>query len=168
MSEESNPYQAPQTTAGPTEAHSLVGVSVTTTMIDNLRQTKPWVRFLSVLGFVSIGLIGLVAIVALLGILVSGDFTQVAFLVLPGILYVGALVVYLFATLHLHRYANSLKQLLTEGTTKAMEDALGHQKSFWKLAGFLAIVTLGLMVITMVATVVLGVAFWASSMGSGG
>ena len=168
MSEESNPYQAPQTTAGPTEGHSLVGVSVTTTMIDHLRLTKPWVRFLSVLGFVSIGLIGLVAIVVVLGILISGSFSEVALLVLPGVLYVGALVVYLLATLHLHRYANSLKQLLTEGTTKAMEDALGHQKSFWKLTGILAIVTLGLMVIGMVATVVLGVASWASSMGRGG
>ena len=158
MSEESNPYQAPQTTAGSTETHSLVGVSVTTTMIEHLRKTRPWVRFISVLGFISIGLIGLAAVSMTLGVLFTGSLYEIGVMFIPGVLYVGALVIYFISTLHLHRYASSLKKLLAEGGIKALEDALGYQKSFWKLAGILAIVMVGLGVLLMVFTVIMGIA----------
>jgi len=164
MSEESNPYQAPKAEAGAIEAHSLAGVSVTTTMMDHLRKTRPWVRFLATLGFVFLGLIALFGIgTTLASIFGSGrsgrsGLFESYLMIIPGLLYGGMLVLYFFPILHLHRFAGSLKRLLAEGGTRALEDAMRHQKSFWKFAGILTAVTAGLVILTMVLSVVLAAA----------
>lgn len=155
MSEESNPYQAPQAEVGAIEAHSLAGVSVTTTMMDHLRKTRPWVRFLATLGFVFLGLIALFGIGTTLAAFPTSGLFENYIMIVPGLIYVGMLVFYFFPILYLHRFAGSLKQLLAEGGTQALEDAMRHQKSFWKFAGILSAVTIGLAIIAMVLSVVL-------------
>ena len=155
MSEESNPYQAPKASVGTTEAHSLVEVSVTTTMIDHLRKTRPWVRFLATLGFVFLGLIGLFGIGTTLASFSSSSFFDNYLIIIPGLLYIGLLVLYFYPILYLHRFAGALKRLLAEGGTQALEDAMRHQKSFWKFAGILTITMAGLMILAMVLSVVL-------------
>ncbi len=155
MSEESNPYQAPKAEAGSIEAHSLAGVSVTTTMIDHLRKTRPWVRFLATLGFVFLGLIGLFGIGTTLVSFSTAGLFENYLMIVPGLLYLGMLVLYFFPILYLHRFAGSLKQLLAEGGTRALEDAMRHQKSFWKFAGIVSAVTIGLVILVMVLSVIL-------------
>lgn len=155
MSEESNPYQAPKAEVGSIEAHSLAGVSVTTTMIDHLRKTRPWVRFLATLSFVFLGLIGLFGIGTTLVSLSTAGLFENYLMIVPGLLYLGMLVLYFFPILYLHRFAGSLKQLLAEGGIRALEDAMRHQKSFWKFAGIMSAVTIGLAILVMVLSVIL-------------
>ncbi len=155
MSEESNPYQAPKAEARAIEAHSLAGVSVTTTMMDHLRKTRPWVRFLATLGFVFLGLIGLFGVGLTLASIFGFGLIENFIMIIPGLLYVGMLALYFFPILYLHRFAGSLKQLLAEGGTRALEDAMRHQKSFWKFAGIMSAVTIGLAILVMVLSVIL-------------
>jgi hypothetical protein len=81
--------------------------AITPAMIECLRQTKPWVRFLSVLGFIFTGLIVLAGIALALGagLLRSMANTPLAGVpaVLIGVVYVGLGILYLIPNLFLFR-----------------------------------------------------------------
>lgn len=111
-------------------------------MIEALERTKPWVRFLSVIGFISVGLMALGAVV--LG-------AAVAFSDRPGelpkwlaVLYAVLAVVYFFGVRLLHRYATAIDVVINgRPTASDVEDALWAQQAFWRFAGILTIIMLG-------------------------
>ncbi len=158
MSDAVNPYQAPTAEPDQSGAQPLEGVNVTTTMINHLRQTRPWVRFLSVLGFVTLGLILFTALSFVIAALAGADLGEGFPAVIVGIAYIGLGVVYIFPVLYLNRFAGSLRRLLAQGTVQAMEEALGHQKAFWKFVGVLTLVLIGLAVIGMVVGIAVAIA----------
>jgi hypothetical protein len=85
----------------------------------------------------------------------SSSFFDNYLIIIPGLLYIGLLVLYFYPILYLHRFAGALKKLLAEGGSKALEEAMRHQKSFWKFAGILTITMAGLVILAMVLSVVL-------------
>jgi general secretion pathway protein G len=112
-------------------------------MLEALKKTKPWVRFLSILGFISAGLMILVA----LGVTVAGVFQltqgQGAGAVLVGMsaLYLVMGILYIFPSRFLYRYATAIGTALdAKYKSHAVEQALQQQKSFWKFAGIMALV----------------------------
>lgn len=129
---------------------------ITPLMIEHLRSTKPWVRFISVMLFISVGLI----FVAALGLLLIGAG-------MPGmaggglnvgiaIMYIMLGILYVFPAYFLHRYASAIRDIEQGGGDVAMEAALGSQKSFWKFVGILTLVVIGLYAI-MLVVMILGV-----------
>lgn len=141
-------------------------MTVSETMLDALRKTKPWVTFLAVLGFIFCGLIALLAI---LMFTVGGTVNHFphqpgtpsifgpAFAAGFGILYlVMAVFMYLLPCLLLIRYSTAIGRIAQTGQT-AMEEALLKQKSFWKYVGILAIVMLALYVVIIIGAVVVAV-----------
>lgn len=121
-----------------------------------LRATKPWVRLLSVLGFIG------------LGFLVLGSL---AFLLIPmggmGAMSLGPKVaitsVYLAmgcvqfpAVLFLSRYASRIGNLAASGAPADLEEALRAQKSFWKYVGILTLVMIGFYVVVIVIALGVG------------
>lgn len=126
---------------------------VTPGMIGALRATRPWVRFLSVLGFVAAGFM----VVAALSVFVVGTFMPAdegaggGLLAVLAIVYLIGAVVYTIAARHLWRYASSLAQAIRQPVDlRAMEAALAHQSSFWKFTGIAAIATLVLYIPAMI------------------
>jgi type II secretory pathway pseudopilin PulG len=117
---------------------------LTEVMLDALRKTRPWVRFLSVLGFLLVGLM-IVAAVAMTGYGISrmSDNTQEAWVaVAVGVFYLAFSIIYLFPVRYLSRYASAITDALQgPAQTEAVERALLNQKSFWKFAGIMTIVT---------------------------
>jgi hypothetical protein len=158
MSDEENPYQAPVAEAQPTEAHPLEGANITTTMITNLRQTRPWIRFLATLGFVYIGLFVLIGVGFVVTILLTSSFgdEQLPFVGI-GFVYLVIAAIGFLPVRFLHRYAVSLKRLLNEGGTQTFEDAIRHQKSFWKFVGIACAVSLGFVAFFLVLSIILGI-----------
>jgi hypothetical protein len=123
-------------------------------MISSLRSTKPWVRLLSVLGFISVGMM----------ILIGTGFSYVSNLLagqkgaLPaaaGMVYVVMALVYLFPSLYLHRYASSIGAFLKSNAGEDMEAAFAHQKSFWKFLGIMALIMFGLGVLGIGAAILI-------------
>jgi hypothetical protein len=107
-----------------------------------LRQTKPWVRFLSVLGFIGVGLMCLAGAFGAAAAVVTGDPNMVA----VSLIYPVAALLYLFPSLFLFRYASRIADFLRGGQAAQLEAALAAQKSFWKFVGILTVVMLVLYV----------------------
>ncbi len=127
---------------------SVNPITVTDRMLDVLRQTKPWVTFLSILAFVGTGLLALVALVMFSagGILKNlphqpgvPPFFGPGVVAVFGVLYlVMAVFIYLLPCLILFRYGTAIGRIVTGDGQTAMEEALSKQKSFWKYIGILA------------------------------
>lgn len=117
---------------------------LTEVMLDALRKTRPWVRFLSVIGFLLVGLM-IVTAVAMAGFGVSrmSDNTGEAWVAIGlGAFYLVFSIIYLFPVRFLSRYASAITDALAgPSQTEAVERALLNQKSFWKFAGIMTIVT---------------------------
>lgn len=124
-----NPYAAPQTdsTATPGMWPMPEAGLVTAEVLRSMRETRPWVRFLAVMGFIGSGL-------AVLGGL--GMMTTVGWM---GLIYLLMAALYFFPSLYLHRYAGSISALVANPMTVTLEDALRHQKSFWRLTGIMTL-----------------------------
>ncbi|MBU6420985.1 MAG: hypothetical protein KGL98_09205 [Gammaproteobacteria bacterium] len=142
-------------------------ITVTDTMLDALRRTKPWVTFLSILGFVFTGLL---ALLALMMFATGGIWSAVprqpgapaflgpAFGVGLGILYlVVAVFMYLLPCVILFRYGTAIGRIASGDAEEAMEQALSKQKSFWKYVGILAIVFLVLYVLLIIGGIIAAV-----------
>jgi hypothetical protein len=120
-----------------------------------LQRTRPWVRFLGLVGFVWSGLL-------IVGGLAGGAVMLAASR--PegiGLLFVYPLagVLYIYPSLCLFRYADGIGRFLATGGVDALALALDAQRAFWKFAGLLTVVSLVVAVGATVLGVVLGVAF---------
>jgi type II secretory pathway pseudopilin PulG len=129
---------------------------LTIAMVDALKATRPWVRFLSILGFVCAGLIVLVALgMAAFGVyqMTTGN-GQGGFLVGMGALYLLMSVLYIFPSRYLYRYASAIADASdAPSKSAAVERALREQKSFWKFAGIMALVMLVLYIPGVIAAI---------------
>jgi type II secretory pathway pseudopilin PulG len=129
---------------------------LTFTMLEALRSTRPWVRFLSILGFISSGFLILIGIgFAVFGAyqLMSGS-SEGAFIAPLGLLYFLMALLYIFPSRYLYRYADAIRDALAAPSkTAAVERALQSQKSFWKFAGIMALLMLLLYIPGVVAAI---------------
>ena len=121
----------------------LANVPVTPLMVEHLRATKPWVRLVSVVMFISVGLMFLGG-VAMMFIPSPPGMRGFGFGPLVGIFYFILGILYLFPAYFLHQYASSINDLVRGGGDSAMENALGSQKSFWRFVGILTLVIISL------------------------
>ena len=105
-----------------------------------LKATKPWVRFLSILGFISMafGLFGMAGMTVAMKS-VPQDFPGPPMAMMVGMNLI-MIVLYFFPALYLFRYASSIGRLLKEDNIESLETALTYQKSFWRFVGILVIV----------------------------
>ena len=148
---EPNPYASPASDAAqPGRVAIDEDRVITPEVLEALAQTRPWVVFMAVLGFIGAGFLVLVAV----GTFAFGTFNRVPIggAGFAAILYLGIAAVYLFGSLHLWRYGASIK-LMREGYgVHALADALREQRSFWRLAGIVAIASV-LLWVAMIAFV---------------
>jgi len=134
------------------EANSF---AITESMLTSLRQTRPWVKFLSILGFVSI------FFVVVSGIVNMFVFSKAAFGGSYGLaIFMGAInilmgVLYFFPSFFLFKFASSIARLSDGGGAGELEEALSNQKSFWKFFGIMALVMFGVAILGMAAAIII-------------
>ncbi len=159
-----NPYSAPKAATGGTRR----GGGVSEEMLASLRQTKPWVRLFSVIGFLSIALMlfGALSVMAA-GLMMSGseggDGAATIGLMAMGVVYLLMALVYFFPALYLWQYASAIGRLLGSEEVADLEEALNRQKAFWKFIGILVVVMFGLMLLAVLASLFIP-AFMAASL----
>lgn len=163
-----DPYQGPIADPERAPASRPTGLAVTEGMIEALVQTRPWVIFLAVLGFVGAGfmvLAGLFMLIAGVAGIAAGTGTDA----LPGavtagasFLYIAMAAIYVIPCLQMVRYATAIGRIRFEGGP-ALEDALVRQRSFWRTLGIMTLVLIGLYVLAVVAV---AVAAFAGAMSS--
>jgi hypothetical protein len=127
--------------------------ALTSVAHEYLSQTGPWVRLFSVLLFIGAGfmilagaglvLAGLVGLSSPREMPGAGAFPSSIGAIVVGPLYlVLSIVLYIVPALFLARYAGAIRTLRLNRSAVALEDAMKHQKSFWRYLGILAIVML--------------------------
>ncbi|MBV1857617.1 MAG: hypothetical protein KUG77_04335 [Nannocystaceae bacterium] len=125
---------------------------MTPRIMEAMNQTRPWVTFLAVLGFVSAALmvfVGLAMVFAPPAAMPGGSFIGLVYLI-PAVLYgVGSNFLY--------RYRGSMRSLQAGYGVEALENALEHQKSFWRFTGITGAVVLGIYGLGIVVAVGFGV-----------
>lgn len=118
--------------------------------LDLLRATKPWLRFLAVLGFIFVALIAWGSLGLLAGSArLPGQLGAVG-PVFGGIELLIALV-YVMPCIFLFRYASAIGRMLEGAGAGALEDALCRQRAFWRYVGVLALVFVVLEILLVVA-----------------
>lgn len=152
-----NPYRSPSHFSDAPVAGDESGQVMTQKVVSILRQTQPWVRFLSVLGFIFSTLMVLVGTIGFAAMTFAGAGAgPIERSVL--LMYIPMGVLYFFPSLFLFRYASRINALWANRSVRQLEDALEAQKSFWKFVGILMLVAMVLYVLIIAFAFVLGAA----------
>jgi hypothetical protein len=149
-----NPYQPPTTNDYADGRAANDGGQIPSEAIDALRETKPWVGFMAILGFVGAGFL----VIAGLVMVAFGSSLGRKESAPLGLMYLLVSLIYIAPSLFLRRYSHSIGRLLERGDTHDFIDAMRNQKSFWRTVGILSLVFLGVMVLMVVIGAVAGVA----------
>lgn len=121
-------------------------VGVTARTVELLRETRPWVMFFGILGFIGAGLYALGGIaLALMGMARSGSGVPAVM----GLLYFVVAAVFFFPALFLWRYGSRIGSLVVRRSVHELEGALEAQKAYWRLSGIIAITFVVIMVVVI-------------------
>ncbi|MGH1346557.1 MAG: hypothetical protein ACRBN8_33640 [Nannocystales bacterium] len=147
-----NPYSSPISDGPPLARDGHGGDDVVTPRIlAAMSETRPWVTFLAVLGFIGAAFM----VIAAFGLLLSAP-AGVPGGRLFGLIYVIPALLYGVGANILFRYRGSIRALQAGYGVEALENALEHQKSFWRFTGLCMAVTLGIYAVGLVIAVVIG------------
>jgi hypothetical protein len=115
-----------------------------------LNQTRPWVRFMSIMVFIGAAVSLLAGLMSFL-LEVTGGLVSARNQVFEGLsgggfilglIYFIMAIFYIPPGMFLSRYASAIRTLESEGTSSALESALKYQKSFWRYVGIFTVVCL--------------------------
>ena len=120
-----------------------------------LQRTQPWVRFLSIMGFIAAGFMVLFGLVIGAAGAATGNYQTLGLMVMYPIMG----VVYVFPSIFLLRYADRIKAFVASGEEQDLAGALDAQRSFWKFAGILTIVSIVVALVFTAIAVMVGVFF---------
>ena len=152
-----DPFAAPSSTiADPSGSSGMVSPGV----VETLRRTKGWVRFLAVLGFAGAGLMVLAAVAMAVmgaagGTMGDGELPA-AFFVGYAFFLVLMAFLYVVPSLRLLRYASGIARLEVQRDAGMLENALEQQRAFWRFVGIAAIVVLVVYALFLVAAIAAG------------
>jgi hypothetical protein len=132
--------------------------AVTDLAVDLLRQTRPWVMFLSILAF--LGCAGMLIMGLLMigvGLMASGG-AEKGIQAAVGVVYLPMAGLYIYPAIKMWMYGSAIGRLLVSKSTPDLETALLQQKSLWKFSGIAAIVVIGIYILFIIGAVIWGVA----------
>ena len=119
------------------------GITLSNNMIRSIARTGPWIRFFSVLGFISVAFMLVASVFMIVMALVGGSISRepgLAFLLPMAILYLVIAIVYVFPSLFLWQAASAVVRLKHGAVAEGVEMALEKQRKFWKYIGIFTIV----------------------------
>ena len=116
---------------------------ITESVLNSLSATKPWVRFFSILGFISIVLMFFSTAMMAVGMksLPVSPGASKASLGFIAVFNSAMIIICFFPSYFLFQYASAIGKLLHGGGVSELEDALQFQKLFWRFAGIMAVLT---------------------------
>lgn len=131
-----------------------------------LNRTRPWMKFIAVMGFIFSGFALLGGLFMLAGFSLVPEQSQIypvphVVFVLMGFFYLLVAGLYFIPSLTLFRYAASLDRIERDGTWEKLARALEHQRKFWKYVGVCLIVAICLWLLSMIGTIVFSMALMA-------
>lgn len=134
------------------------GLALTPRTIAFLNEIRKWANFLSVLGFIGVGFLVLIALFA--GTVMS-SFSRMAGAgmgsgVMTSMIYILFSLIYFFPILYLYRFAAKLKLALSANDIPSLESAFENLKSHYKFIGVLAIIMMAFYAIMILFGLIAG------------
>ena len=140
---------------GPGRSDDRAGVTEMT--VEMLRQTRPWVVFLSVMSFIGSAFMAFGGVVMIgLGAIAPSNGGPIPTSAL-GLVYLPMAALYIFPALKLWGFGSAINRLVASRSSGDLEVALGQQKSFWKFAGIVTIVMIALYGLFFIGMIAVGV-----------
>jgi len=139
-----NPYSAPVSNPYGSGTGSTDAVSPST--ISALVGTKPWVRFLSIMLWIGIGLMLLgaafIAIASATGLPGSSGRNPLGGpeMILITVIYAVLALIYIYPAIKLWAYGSRIGALSVTRSLADLDAALTEQRRFWKFAGIIMII----------------------------
>lgn len=111
---------------------------------ENLLETTKWMYFLSIIGFISIGLMALAGLVLLVfgQKFRSGTITGIGYIIGAGL--------YIFPLLYLYKSAVNFKKAIAFKDQLAVTDGFDNLKSHYKFIGIFTIIVLSIYVLMLI------------------
>jgi hypothetical protein len=129
-------------------------------MVSYLKEASPWIRFIGILGYISCGMMGVLAV----GIITTAPFmgelsdTFGAFgrgaLVAFGLLYLALGALVFFPAMFTYNFGVRIRNYLRSNSEQELELAFKNNKSLWKFMGIMAIVNLAIVPVLLVVGVI--------------
>jgi len=120
-----------------------------------LSETAKWTKFISIIGFIGIGLMVIASL--FMGTYMSGFGGQSPFPpILITIVYIAMAALYSFPVLYLYRFSDKMKNALANEDEDGYTSAFENLKSHYKVIGILTAVFLGLYVLSILFGLVAG------------
>ena len=154
MDQPENPYSAPTEMAPPVLGGQDEADLQTARL---LIQTKPWVRFISILMMIVGVLAGVGAVVGPLFIGFASSETPITALTMFGV-YLLMSLLYVIPAWHLSNYANRISKYAAAPDRESLNSALQAQRSFWKFVGIAAAFVIGVYLLLAVFGGIIGAA----------
>jgi hypothetical protein len=161
MSDNDNPFKAPETVATVTSTGGDMPLP------DNIRlpllKSAPWQRFVGIMAFVFAGLIALVGLLFMVGVpFIASSFGSAGIgagmSIFLGIIYMAMGLIYFFPGLYLVRSGKSLKGYQETESANELAASFVSISKFWKFVGVLAIIGAAGMALSIVIMIIAGIA----------
>lgn len=122
--------------------------------LGHMSETAKWAHFLSIIGFIGIGLLFLVGIVAMLAGTSMGRDEG------PALFFIYAImgVLYFFPAYFLFLFATKFKEALKENDQSSVDVSIENLKNLFKFSGILTIVVLSIYILIFFVAIVAAVA----------
>ena len=114
--------------------------------VNNLRLAAPWMKFLSILGFIFCVLL----LMAGIGAIIGANYGDYYYNLTWPIAYFVSSIIILFPNLYLYNASVEIKRYIDTNDTVNLETAFLMQKKFWKFLGIVAIIYLSLCVLALI------------------
>jgi hypothetical protein len=144
------------------ETSQMDVIALNATSISYLKEITKWTKFLSILGFVGVGLMVVLAfamgtVFSSLGSL--GDNSPMAAMgPIFTVMYLAFAALYFFPVLYLYRFSKNSKEAVQNNCSDLLSTGLGYLKSHYKFVGILMVVLLSLYALILVGTMIVGAA----------
>jgi hypothetical protein len=169
MSDNANPYQSPEAAVKP-EAPLVSQTGLTEIMLGYLKGASPWLRFIGIMGFIGCGLMVLGGILFLALIPVMGSVWETipdmgTFSAYFGAAFGGSMGIYFFIcaiigffpSRFIYTFGNRIRSYLLSGADRDLEEAFKNNKSLWKFAGIVTIISLAFIPVMIIVGIVIAV-----------
>jgi hypothetical protein len=170
MSDNANPYQSPEAAVKP-ETPLASQAGLTETMLNHLRGASPWLRFIGIVGYIGCGLMVLGGILFLALVPTMNSLWDIvpelgSFSAVIGAAFSGSIGIYLFIcavigffpSRFIYTFGSRIRSYLRSGAAGDLEEAFKNNKSLWKFAGIVTIISLAFIPVMAIVGIVIAVA----------
>jgi hypothetical protein len=129
---------------------------ITLQSLSYLNVAAKWAKFLSVIGFVSVGILSLLGIFMAITLSISDRVAALPFPFpkgLIGLVYIIIAVIYFFPALYLYRFSESATRSLLLKDTPSLTEALHNLKKTFQFVGIATIVAISLYILIIISAV---------------